>query len=112
MYSLIDLFILRLSALSSSSSSSGRLPVGVGLGARDAAPRPGGEGPQGARPHQLAAPPARRQTRTADILPLVCARPSGPSGLPVFFSLRFALFLLSRLVAGSCLVPSAADLVM
>lgn len=64
----------RLSLSSVSPAHSGRLPVRVGLGARDAAPRPGGEGPQGARSHQLAAPPARRQARTADILPL-CMRP-------------------------------------
>lgn len=70
----------------------GRLPVRAGLGARDTAPRPGGEGPQGARSHQLAAPPARRQARTADILPLCMCPvlwPLRPPGHLVFFPLCF-----------------------
>lgn len=60
---------------------SGRLPLRVGLGARDAAPRPGGEGPQGTRAHQLTAPSARRQAWTADILPLRMCPVLQPSGL-------------------------------
>lgn len=85
-----------LSRSSLSSAHSGRLPVRVGLGARDAAPRPGGEGPQGARSHQLAAPPARRQARTANILPLRTCPVSRHRGLQgIVSSSRFSLYCLS-----------------
>lgn len=118
------------SAVSSAVSSSGRLPIGAGLSARDAPPRAGGEGPQGPQPHQLTPPPTHRQARTADILPLLRQRQSeasqcksevwgccGLQALGLHCFPRFGLFLYGALwrcwiVVGSCLVPSGADLVI